>query len=243
MSQEISQPSSEIILDALVLNSRESSSDSLLKKNPISNNPVYAKSFEPNFREKYKGDEFDYKKVKNEKSFWQKLIERIISFLESIFGHIDPNKTTQYTGNVFRLFVVIIVGFVLYFFIRFFMNKNGNFFFSKKSKNFNANNQNLQENIHEINFPEAITKFENEKQYRSAVRYRFLLVLKKLNDQKHIVWNPEKTNQDYLAELKQTNLKDEFEELIYIFDYVWYGEFEVKEAQYHKFRQKFLDFK
>ena len=123
------------------------------------------------------------------------------------------------------------------------MNKNGNLFFSKKNKKLNIPNQNLQENIHEINFPESIVNFERQQDYRSAVRYQFLLVLKKLADQKIIIWNPEKTNKDYLLELKKPQLKNNFKGLIHIFDYVWYGEFEINEEKYQQLKKKFADFK
>ncbi|MEI7487385.1 MAG: hypothetical protein WCJ72_08235 [Chryseobacterium sp.] len=54
-------------------------------------------------------------------------------------------------------------------------------------------------------------------------------MLKKLSDKKSINWNPEKTNKDYVTELKVPNLKNEFSNLSYIFEYVWYGEFSIDE--------------
>ena len=79
--------------------------------------------------------------------------------------------------------------------------------------------------------------------YRSAVRYQFLFILKKLSDKKLINWNPEKTNKDYAAELKAPHLKNDFSNLSYIFDYVWYGEFSIEEQSYQKFKNKYQAFK
>ena len=68
---------------------------------------------------------------------------------------------------------------------------------------------------------------------------RFLNVLKNLSDKKLIDWNVEKTNHDYLKALKTEQSKTVFAELLYIFEYVWYGEFEVNEETYHQLKKKF----
>ena len=123
------------------------------------------------------------------------------------------------------------------------MGKEGNLFFGKKNKKVEINAEELHENIHEINFPESIAKFERQGDFRSAVRYQFLFVLKKLSDKKQISWNPEKTNKDYLMELKAEHLKNEFSGLSYIFDYVWYGEFSIDEQAYLTFKNQYQAFK
>ena len=243
-SQELPPPPISPIKDSAdVLYNKQFYSDSILLKKPTTDNIVFPKSFEDKFQSKYKGSDYDYTTIKPRESLWQKIQKRIKKILESIFGKVDQNKTASYAENIMRIFAVIIIGFVLYFLIKFLLGKDGNFLFSKKNKKINIENQDLQENIHEINFSESIEKFERQKDYRSAVRYQFLLVLKKLADKKLINWNPEKTNKDYLSELKTDHLKSSFKELAYIFDYVWYGEFEVNEESYKDFKQKFLNFK
>lgn len=241
-SQELPPPPYATI-DSLVVNSADSSADSLLMENPTSENTIYPKNFDENFQSKYKGEDYNYTTVKPRESLLQKLQKAIIRILESILGKIEPGKSAIYAGNIIRFFAIVLGGLILYFIIKIFINKNGNFFFNKKNKKLNIHDQNLQENIHEINFPESIANFELQKDYRSAIRYHFLLVLKKLSTQKFITWNPEKTNKDYLTEIKRPDFKAHFKELIYIFDYVWYGEFVITEEQYQQFKQKFLSFK
>lgn len=241
-SQEMPPPPYAEV-DSLILNSNYSSADSILDTNPTSENTVYPKNFDEKFQSKYQGEEYNYTTVQPRESLWQKFKKRIIRFLESILGKIDPNKSANYADNILRFFAIVLGGFILYFLIKVLINKNGNFFFSKKNRKLNIPDQNLQENIHEINFPESIAKFELQNDYRSAIRYHFLLVLKKLSDQKVINWNPEKTNRDYFLEIKRPNLQENFKELIYIFDNVWYGEFVINEEKYQQFKQKFVNFK
>lgn len=217
--------------------------DSVLVKNPVSENVVYPKQFKENVPSRYKGNEFDYSVSKPKESFGQKLMRKINQLLQSIFGETAFTKSLEFTGLLIRLFVIILVGFLLYFIIRYILGKDGNFIFGKKNKKLDLNVEELHENIHEINFPESIAGFEHARDYRSAVRYQFLFILKKLSDKKLIAWNPEKTNKDYAAELKAGPLKQEFSDLSYIFDYVWYGEFNIEEQSYLKFKNKYQAFK
>lgn len=217
--------------------------DSVLIKNPVSENPVYPKEFKENVPSRYKESDFDYSMSKPRESFWQKLLKKADRILRSIFGETVFAKSSELTAALVRLFAIILVGFLLYFIIKYILGKDGNFIFGKKNKKLNLNVEELHENIHEINFPESIATFENARDYRSAVRYQFLYILKKLSDRKLINWNPEKTNKDYAAELKAAHLKNEFFDLSYIFDYVWYGEFNIDEQSYQKFKNQYQAFK
>lgn len=217
--------------------------DSLLLKNPVTENTVFPKTLSPNFRNKYKGPEFDYTTVKPRESLWEKIQRRLIKILRSIFGDKMPQKTNELVAILFRVLAVIIVGLVLYFLISYLLSKDGNFIFGKKNKKVNINDCDLNENIHEINFPASISDYEQKKDFRSAVRYQYLYVLKKLADKKLIEWNPEKTNKDYVAEYSVSASKEQFRELSYIFDYVWYGEFDLNEESYRQFKTKFDNFK
>lgn len=217
--------------------------DSVLLKNQVSDNTVYPKNFKENIKSRYKGEEFDYSTSKPRESFWDKLMKKVLKLIQSIFGSTSLESSAQITTAIIRLFAIVLVGFLLYFIVKFIIGKNGNFFFGKRNKNVVINDEELHENIHEINFPESIATFERTKDYRSAVRYQFLFILKKLSDRKLILWNPEKTNKDYVSELKAPHLKNEFSNLSYIFDYVWYGEFSIDEQSYAKFKEQYQSFK
>jgi hypothetical protein len=217
--------------------------DSVLKANPQTENTVFPKKFKENLPSRYKGNEFDYTTSKPRESFFEKFQRKIARLMQSIFGETSLETSSQITTVVIRLFAIILVGFLLYFIIKYLIGTNGSLFFGKKNKKLEINEEELHENIHEINFPQSIARFENDGDYRSAVRYQFLYILKKLSDKKLILWNPEKTNKDYVAELKAAHLRNEFYNLSYIFDYVWYGEFGIDEQSYGKFKNQFHSFK
>lgn len=237
-----SADSSAVVVESkVVLADRKDmiSTDSALQKNYWTNNEVFPKKFKSNYRNSYKGEDFNYTEIKPHESLWERIKRRLKKFLESIFGEMDPYKASNYAKLVARTLGIAIIGFLLYFLIKYLVSKDGNFFFSKNNKKINIPEGDIHENIHEINFTETISKFEREKDFRSAVRYRFLQILKNLSDRKLIDWNIEKTNRDYAKELSTVAQKQNFRELAYIFDYVWYGEFRIDENDYQYFKNKF----
>ena len=213
--------------------------DSILKGNYNTENPVYQKSFVPDFQKKYNSKDFDYQVLKPHESLWERIKRNITKILRKIFGDLDPLTANRYTFNVLRIMGVVALAFILYYLIKYLNSKNGNFFFGKKNKKLAPTSGEIHENIHEINFPELIMKYELTKDFRSAIRYRFLYVLKILSDKNKITWMPEKTNQDYILELEDENSKMQFLDLAYIFDYVWYGEFSLSQSDYEYYKEKF----
>ena len=213
--------------------------DSLLRADLETSNTIYPKKFKPKFREQYKGDDFDYSTTKPRESLFEKITRGIQKIIESIFGKMDPMKAGQITTTILKLIAILLAAVILYFLIRYLVSKEGNFFFGKRNKKLDIRSGDLHENIHEINFQESILQYERQKDYRSAIRYHFLFLLKKLSDKKAIDWNPEKTNRDYLREIKDQHLKLNYEKLAFIFDNVWYGEYEIEEGNYQQFAEEF----
>ncbi len=60
-----------------------------------------------------------------------------------------------------------------------------------------------------------------------AARMYYMHTLRVLDEREAIVWTPRKTNQDYLAECRLTEVIPRFARLTYLFDYAWYGDFPV----------------
>ncbi|WP_034671625.1 hypothetical protein [Epilithonimonas caeni] len=234
----------EVVEDSISYDSEEEFvlTDSLVRSDYSTNNTLYPKSFSPDFKNKYKGNEFDYGVSKPQESLWDIIKRQIAKLLSRIFKGIDPNKATNYTVIILRTIGILVIGSLLYLLIRYLMSKEGNFLFGKKNRKINITSKDLEENIHEINFPQSILKFEKQQDYRSAIRYHFLFALKKLSDKDLINWNPEKTNRDYLKELKDINLKENFSRIIYVYDYIWYGEFDAEEKDYQYFKTYFNKF-
>lgn len=205
--------------------------DSVIMSGYATDNSYYNRKFKEDFRKKYQTDDFNYTTSKPKKTGWDDLAK----WLRDLFG----NQDGFWAGIFIKIFGFLVLGFVLYILISYFISKDGNFFFRKKNKTIAIEEAEIIENIHEIDFAERLANAEKQKDFRSAIRYQFLNVLKKLSEKKQIDWNTEKTNHDYLKELKPEKSKTNFAELLYIFEYVWYGEFEINEEAYHQLKKKF----
>jgi hypothetical protein len=94
------------------------------------------------------------------------------------------------------------------------------------------------ENIHELNFAEAIAQAEATGNLRLAVRLGYLHLLKQLTDRDLIAWQPDKTNQAYLHELAASYpaAHAAFAQLTRQFEYSWYGELPVSASGYQQVR-------
>ena len=55
----------------------------------------------------------------------------------------------------------------------------------------------------------------------------------------YIEWDIEKTNSDYLYELQNPVYKEDFTYLSYLYNYIWYGEFEIDETTFNKAENRF----
>lgn len=99
-----------------------------------------------------------------------------------------------------------------------------------------------QENIHEIDFNQVLEDLINKEEYRRAVRYLFLQLLKQLSDKNSINWKIDKTNKEYYYEISNPTIAEEFQKLWMVYDYVWYGKSVINRAQFDEVRQNFLSF-
>ncbi len=105
-----------------------------------------------------------------------------------------------------------------------------------------VHNLNDEQIIKEADLDSLINEAVNEKDYRLAIRYYYLKTLKQLIDNQLIDWHPDKTNRDYVNELKSKDLKPLFKHLTFIYDYVWYGKFTPSEEDFMTFKEDFNKF-
>jgi hypothetical protein len=72
-----------------------------------------------------------------------------------------------------------------------------------------------------------------KKDYRLAIRYTFLNALKGLSLHELIAVKEGKTNYEYYNELP-VSLRPAYKQVLAVFEYVWYGEFESSSIIYEK---------
>lgn len=100
----------------------------------------------------------------------------------------------------------------------------------------------VEEDVTKMEFEDLVQAAVDAGRYRVAVRLLYLRALRQLNDQGVIVWRKEKTNHDYLREVKDPALRPAFSDVTLIFEYIWYGEFPVNKDEFNIARASFIQF-
>ncbi len=200
--------------------------------------------------ERYRKDkDFDYvQKVDDENIFskaFKWLVKKIFSLLEKFFKWLFGVKKGM---KILKMFIkslpYIAVLIFIYFIYRFLLGaeliRSGQNKRLKEAKVINLDSD--DEIIKEADLDSLIREAVNDKDYRLAIRYYYLKALKKLIDNGLIEWHPDKTNRDYVNELKQKDLKSIFKHLTFIYDYIWYGKFIPTEEDFRVFKDDFNRF-
>lgn len=86
-----------------------------------------------------------------------------------------------------------------------------------------------EEDISQLNFDELINAAVERKDYKLAVRYLFLKSLKILSEKEIIELRNNKTNHQYLSEIKDGRISNAFQIATSSFEWIWYGNFPVDE--------------
>ncbi|MEA2041777.1 MAG: DUF4129 domain-containing protein [Bacteroidota bacterium] len=174
---------------------------------------------------------FDYTGEQSEApvSFWQKILNFIIDSLSQMM--LSP---------VWRvIFYIIISGFMLFIIIKLLGYQYSGFWLrGRKTKGFAAE-EIYEENLLHFDFDKAIKKAIEEHDFRLAVRFRYLHLLKEMTTAEIIDWKPDKTNIEYQQEINKTALGKDFRSLTRIYEYAWYGDFPVSEKFYKQTENKF----
>nr|WP_121269663.1 hypothetical protein [Pedobacter schmidteae] len=151
---------------------------------------------------------------------------------------IDGMLTNKYSGGVIKYLVILIAAALVIFVVIKLIGLDLKIF-AGKAKAIDVPYQESVENIHEINFNDAIAKAVAEGNYRLAVRLLYLHSLKLLNDKEIIYWQPEKTNQAYVSEITETEMKRQFTVLTLQFEYIWYGDFSIDKVGFGAIKSSF----
>ena len=194
------------------------------------------REFSESFKEKYTGEEFTYERKPRVKNQWDRFLEWLSNLLDNIFSF--GNSDSGWDVVVVRILAFAVIGFVVYLIVRAILNKEGIWIFGRARKNIDIRDI-TEDNIHQMDFNRLIEETKKSGNYRLAVRYYFLWLLKKLSAREIIDWHRDKTNSDYLYEINNVALRKDFEYLSYVYDYSWYGEFPLDDRAFAKAEKAF----
>ncbi len=188
--------------------------------------------------------DFNYEVIESSPSWWDNFLtwlwNLLLNFFQWLFG---VEKAAGFLAEFFSWIPYVLLGLLLFLLIRFFLNVNArSLFYSKKNQSLVT----LSEEEHIIkneDIQQLIQEAIQQKDYRLAIRYYYLHILKILSDGEFIEWQLQKTNADYISEIEELELKQPFGHITWLYDYIWYGEFDIDEAKYTRLETNFTSFK
>ncbi|GGG09450.1 hypothetical protein GCM10011344_07520 [Dokdonia pacifica] len=205
--------------------------------------PLSPITLDKNKIEEYQNDEdFNYVEVFEEDTRWNNIKQWFYDILSSIFDWIfeDQEKAVGALSTFIRLLPYIIGGILLILAIWAFSKMDsGEILFNKKpaSQAFMSDDEEL---IKHEDIQSLIDKAIAAGNHRLAIRFYYLHVLQKMSGKELIDWQVQKTNHEYIYEVKDQNVRKQFRRVTDIYDYIWYGNFEVDAQSFEKAQSSFL---
>ncbi|GHA42284.1 hypothetical protein GCM10007103_24500 [Salinimicrobium marinum] len=184
--------------------------------------------------------EFDYTEEVAEENWWTKF-KRYLQlqwqkFLNWLFGDHNPNSFVLFLLEILPYLILAgILGFAVWLFIK--LNPGGAFLSNPKAGSVFLNEE--EEIVQSRDIRKLIDEAVAGENYRLAVRYHYLLILQLLSQAGYIDYQFPKTDEEYLAEIEKEPLKNQFKKITRIYDFIWYGSFEVTRENYPKAEKEF----
>lgn len=200
---------------------------------------IQRRNFDSSFKSRYKSDAFEYEPKIKQFNQWEQFKQWVVSWIRRFFNLTDKNSASQWFDYLIKFLALLLVIAVVYFIVKAILNKEGGWIFGRDSQAEKIDHTNVEEKLHLANFKELINSAKLKGDYRLTVRFYYLWLLRKLSEKKYIVWDVNKTNMDYLYELKDKRLRERFNQHCYVYDYVWYGEFALSEEEFQRVEQSF----
>ncbi|WP_034228346.1 DUF4129 domain-containing protein [Aquimarina pacifica] len=202
----------------------------------IDSSKITTHNFSENLTDKYSDSEFDYDTVEGEtQNFLARFINWIFKGMQNMLGVDISPELISLIENL--IYILLIIG-AVYVVIRILAGKDAVSLFRKKNT-LVAPISITEEHIENIDLNELISKALANNDYRLAVRYMYLKALQELSKANVIAYHFEKTNSDYLREINDTSIKQNFNRVSYLYDYIWYGEFELDKNGYQSAKTSF----
>lgn len=215
-------------VDSIVQNGEKTTNQIVIHDSSV----VNATTLPANYQNEYKDNkDFDYNEVPT-RNIGKEIQDWLIRQLMKLFDITQRDVASRIVDNILTIVYILIFIAVIWFIIKAVLRKEGRWIFSKSKKEITEESLNVATSIEETDLETLIAKYANEHNYRMAIRYYFVWMLKKLGEQNIIQVEQDKTASQYAYEISNDNLRKEYQYATYLYNYIWFGEFDVNQQEY-----------
>jgi hypothetical protein len=179
-------------------------------------------------------------RLRSDDAFW---------YANATFKKPEPPRNLSWLQQLFSqawfrnlIWAIIVCSFVVVL-ILFLMKSNIQLFHRKPAALQTSSTSALGENIFSIDYESEIVQAKRAGDLRLAVRLYYLQTLALLSGQHLIQYKEDRTNSEYVAQLRQSPLYAPFKKLTRHFEYTWYGQFPVSPGAFANMETDFSTFK
>ena len=196
-------------------------------------------------KREFRAIEFDsVQAVNSDKGFYYK------NYMDSLlratqFKVQKPRRSVNLSGSDFFnsifgiIFWILAIGLFGYLVYRLFLSNSS--FLARNRKNI-ASDIAVVEEENTNDLDSLLRNAIRNRNYRLAVRYLYLQSLQRLSEKKFIELSTNKTNYEYVKEVRKHKFANEFASLTLQYEYVWYGEYTVDERLFEQIQGSFTQF-
>lgn len=204
--------------------------------------PVPLNFSEEKIRSYRQQTDFNYSEREEQETWWTMFKRYIIlqwqKFLSWIVGDTEISGFLLFLLKMIPyLLLLTFLGFMVWVFKK--LNPARSLLSTSHESRVNVNEE--EKIVRSQNIRALIEEAVMKEEYRLAIRYHYLFLLQHLNRNRFINYEFSKTDEDYLEEIQEEEIKSFFKKLSRIYDFIWYGNFGVSREDYLKISKQFRE--
>lgn len=191
--------------------------------------------------EEFRDDpDFDYTELEEQDNWWTRFRKWLSNvwnkFIQWLFGEGELSPFWAAFVRLLPYLIIIgIIAFVIWLFYK--LNPGASLLQSKEKPEVFFTEE--EEIIKKGDIRALIQKALENKEYRLAIRYYYLFILKRLTEAHIINYEFDKTNSDYMAEITEKDIHKGFSRATDLYDHIWYGNFDVTPGDFKQAERVF----
>lgn len=178
----------------------------------------------------------DYSRIKSSYNPLTALINHLIT---KFFKNISEKNLIIVRQII--IWTIVIIGLIIIYFI---LKKYGwglPIVNDEKMKKNQVLFSDIDKPLNQYDFEKIIKNFIEQKNYRMAFRWFFILLLHEMEKKQHLRFEPGKTINDLKNHVKDKSYYHRFADICLIFEYIWYGKFDVDEKSFEGMKYKIME--
>lgn len=152
---------------------------------------------------------------------------------------IDWQGLGQFGGNLVQVILIGLAVLGIAYGIFHMLRQPGNRTLQRASDGVIITEANLDQYLQETDLQRFLRAALESGNYALAIRLYYLQIIKTLSERRAIAWSKEKTNRDYLREMRHHPQHDAFRQATRTFERVWYGNSGLQAEEYARLETQF----